>query len=168
MILYVAISAQINYITMPSSPEEYCRPSLFRHLAAMFYDTFLLLAILLLAGLIAVALNGGEAIGQGNPFFFVYLVAVSFLFYGWFWTHGGQTLGMRSWKIKLISNDSRDISWHRAFLRFSVAIISWLPAGLGFWWQYLAKDNHSWPDLASNTALHYSKNSKIKPLSRLS
>ena len=103
MILYVAIPAKINYTYMSTISEEYCRPSLLRHFAAMLYDTFLLLAILLLAGLIAVTLNGGEAIGQGNPFFLLYLLAVSFLFYGWFWTHGGQTLGMRSWKIKLIS-----------------------------------------------------------------
>ena len=153
---------------MPTTLEEYCRPSLLRHFAAMFYDTFLLLAILLLAGLIAVTLNGGEAIGQGNPFFLLYLLAVSFLFYGWFWTHGGQTLGMRSWKIKLISYDNSEITWQSAFIRFSIAIISWLPAGLGFWWQYLGKNKHSWPDLLSNTKLHYSKNSKNKPLSRLS
>jgi len=153
---------------MSNTVENYCRPSLFRHLAVMVYDTFLLLAILLLAGLIAVAFNGGQAIGQGNPFFFIYLLAVSFLFYGWFWTHGGQTLGMRSWKVTLISNDSREISWQRAFIRFSVALLSWIPAGLGYWWQYIVKNKQSWPDLASNTALHYSKNTKKKPLSRLS
>jgi len=153
---------------MSSSPEEYCRPSVFRHLATMFYDLFLLITILLLAGLIAVALNGGSAIGAGNPFFFIYLLAVSFLFYGWFWTHGGQTLGMRSWKITLINYDNSDITWHQAFIRFSVALLSWLPLGLGFWWQYLGKDQLSWPDLMSNTRLHYSKNSKVKPLTRLS
>jgi len=153
---------------MTNISEEYCRPSLLRHFAAMFYDTFLLLTILLLAGFIAVALNGGQAIGQGNPFFFLYLLAVSFLFYGWFWTHGGQTLGMRSWKIRLISYDNNEITWQQAIIRFSVSIISWLPAGLGFWWQYLGKDKRSWPDLISNTKLHYSKNSKPKPLSRLS
>ena len=153
---------------MSNSPEDYCRPSLLRHLAAMFYDTFLLLAILLLAGLIAVSLNGGQAIGSGNPFFFIYLLAVSFLFYGWFWTHGGQTLGMRSWKIYLISGDNQDITWKRAFIRFSVALISWFPLGLGFWWQYLGKDKQNWPDLLSHSYLHYRKNSKIKPLSRLS
>jgi len=153
---------------MSDLTEEYCRPSLFRHFAAMFYDAFLLIAILLLAGLIAVTFNGGEAIGSGNPFFFLYLLAVSYLFYGWFWTHGGQTLGMRSWKIILIHNDGGAISWRQAFLRFSIALISWLPAGLGFWWQYLGKDNSSWPDMFSGTSLHYMKNSTPKPLSRLS
>jgi len=153
---------------MSKSPEEYCRPGLFRHFAAMLYDLLLLITILLLAGLIAVTLNSGEAIGSGNPFFFIYLLAVSFLFYGWFWTHGGQTLGMRSWKITLINYDNSNVSWQHAFIRFSVALISWLPLGLGFWWQYLGKNQLSWPDLMSHTRLHYSKNSTIKPLSRLS
>ncbi len=153
---------------MTDSPETYCRPSLFRHLGVMLYDSLLLLSILLLASLLAVALNGGNAIGQGNPFFFLYLLAVCFLFYGWFWTHGGQTLGMRSWKVYLMTTDNSEISWQRAFVRFSISLISWLPAGLGIWWQYLGKDNQSWADTLSGTRLHYSKNSNNKPLSRLS
>jgi len=153
---------------MSNVSEDYSRPTLFRHLAVMVYDTLLLLAILLLAGLIAVAFNGGQAIGQGNPFFFLYLLAVSFLFYGWFWTHGGQTLGMRSWKVKLISYDNGSVSWQQAFVRFAVALLSWMPAGIGFWWQYLGKNKLSWPDLISNTKLHYSEMNKAKPLSRLS
>lgn len=153
---------------MTDSPEAPCRPSLFRHLGAMLYDSLLLLSILLLAGLIAVALNSGKAIGHGNPFFFIYLLAVSFLFYGWFWTHGGQTLGMRSWKIKLVSYDNGEVSWQRAFIRFSIALVSWFPAGLGFWWQYLGKGKYNWPDQISGTHLLYMKNSKPKPLSRLS
>jgi len=155
-------------IHMTKAVETAIRPSLLRYLAVMLYDSLLLLSILLLAGLVAVALNGGNAIGQGNPFFMLYLLAVSFLFYGWFWTHGGQTLGMRSWKVKLISHLGSEISWKQAFFRFASALISWLPAGLGFWWQYVSKDKESWPDMMSGTFLHFDKNSKPKPLSRLS
>ncbi|NQZ54410.1 MAG: RDD family protein [Piscirickettsiaceae bacterium] len=153
---------------MIDSAETYCRPSLFRHLGVMLYDFLLLLSILLLAVAVAVAFNGGSAIGRGNPFFFIYLLAVCFLFYGWFWTHGGQTLGMRSWKVHLITSDNTTLNWQRAFIRFAISFISWLPAGLGIWWQYLAKNNRSLPDSLSGTRLHYSKNSKPKPLSRLS
>lgn len=153
---------------MNSSPETYCRLSLLRHLAIILYDIVLLLSIWLFAGAIAVILNGGEAIGQGNPFFLLYLLAVSFLFYGWFWTHGGQTLGMRSWKVYLLSDNGSEITWYQAFVRFFTAFISWLPAGLGFWWQYLSKDKQSWTDTLSATRLHYSKNAKNRPLSRLS
>jgi uncharacterized RDD family membrane protein YckC len=144
------------------------RPGLFRHLMVMFYDVLLLLSSLLLATFIIVALNGGEAIGQGNPFFIAYLLMVSFVFYGWFWTHGGQTLGMRSWRVFLLNHSNTPLSWQQALLRFAVSIIAWLPLGLGIWWQYLGKNKVSWPDAISGTYLHYSKNSQKKPLSRLS
>ena len=144
------------------------RPGLFRHLMVMVYDLLLLLSSLLLATFPIVALNGGEAIGQGNPFFIAYLFVVSFGFYGWFWTHGGQTLGMCSWRVFLRSQTHSPVSWQQAFLRFAVSLIAWLPLGLGIWWQYLGKDNVSWPDTLSGTYLHYSKDSQNKPLSRLS
>lgn len=153
---------------MSETPQNYCRPSVLRHLAAMVYDTLLLLSVLLVAAMIAVTFNSGEAIGKGNPFFIAYLLIVSGVFYGWFWTHGGQTLGMRAWKIYLINQQQNDITWKQAIIRFCVAIISWLPLGLGFWWQWLGKDKLSWPDYFSGTKLHYNKQAKNKPLSRLS
>ncbi len=149
---------------MTTSAEIYTKPSLFRYLGVMVYDTLLLLSVLLLASALAVAFNAlvnhGEAIEAGNPFFFIYLVAVSFVFYGWFWTHGGQTLGMRSWKVYLTSRSNTTVTWQQSTLRFIVAIISWIPAGLGFWWLYFGKGSQSWPDMVSGTQLHYFKTNK--------
>lgn len=157
---------------MTHAIETISRPSLLRHLAVIVYDLLLLLSVLLFAAALAVGVNAaitnGQAITAGNPFFFVYLLAVSFLFYGWFWTHGGQTLGMRTWKVFLLSHNHQKISWQQAFLRFIVAIPSWFAFGIGFWGQWLGKNNQSWPDLMSDTYLRYDKNSIRKPLSRLS
>lgn len=147
-------------------------PSLLRHLAIVVYDLVLLLSVLLFAAAIAVAFNalftGGQAIASGNPFFFLYLLTVSFLFYGWFWTHGGQTLGMRAWKVFLLSENHHRISWQQAFFRFVVAIPSWFLLGIGFWGQWLGKSKQSWPDLMSHSYLHFDKKNIAKPLSRLS
>jgi uncharacterized RDD family membrane protein YckC len=169
MILYVPLSAQIIYtITMNKTSENHCRPNVFRHLVIMLYDILLLLSVLLLATLIAVAFNGGEAFGDRNPFFILYLFSVSGFFYCWFWTHGGQTLGMRAWKVHLIGQQQHDITWKQAITRFLVALISWLPLAMGYWWQWLGKDKQSWLDQFSNTRLHYDKKTKNKPLSPLS
>jgi uncharacterized RDD family membrane protein YckC len=153
---------------MSETQQNYCRPSVFRHLAVMLYDTVLLLSVLLLASLIAVAFNSGEAIDNNNPFFMFYLISVSGFFYGWFWTHGGQTLGMRAWKVQIRDQQQNNISWKQVVIRFVVAIISWLLLGLGFWWQYLGKDTQNWPDYFSGTHLIYNKNAKHKSLSPLS
>ncbi|MDX1749260.1 MAG: RDD family protein [Methylophaga sp.] len=136
------------------------KPSPFRLLAVMLYDSMLLVSVLLVAAAVAVALNGGEAIGANNPFFFVYLLGVAFIFYGWFWTHGGQTLGMRAWRVYLISGQNTGINWQQAFLRFMVGLFSWLPLGLGYWWLWLSPDKLSWHDIASGSYLVYSPKEK--------
>jgi uncharacterized RDD family membrane protein YckC len=131
------------------------KPGPLRLLAVMLYDAMLLVSVLLVAAAVAVAFNNGEAIGANNPFFFIYLLGVAFIFYGWFWTHGGQTLGMRAWRVYLISGNSTGINWQQAFLRFVLSIFSWLPLGLGYWWLWLSPDKLSWHDIASGSYLVY-------------
>lgn len=105
MILYVRyLSYEIYYLSISLSDSiAIVRPSFWRYLMAVNYDLLLLLAWLFIATLPIIALNDGEAIGDSNPFFIAYLWLASFVFYGWFWTHGGQTLGMRAWRIRLVS-----------------------------------------------------------------
>jgi uncharacterized RDD family membrane protein YckC len=105
-----------------------------RRLAAIVYDGLLLIGVLVgataLALGLAVALLGGEAVKlhnplQANPFFQTYLLLVCFFFYGGFWTHGGQTLGMRAWRLRLQRRDGRGIGWWQALLRFLIGTL-WL------------------------------------------
>jgi len=149
---------------MTKTLETYRRPSLLRHLGVIVYDLLLLISVLLFASAIAVGINaltqGGEAIRSGNPFFLLYLIATSYVFYAWFWMHGGQTLGMRSWKVHLISADNNSLTWQKAFMRFVIALLSWLPLGLGFWWQFTGKDKISLTDQLSATRLHYQQKKK--------
>ena len=136
-----------------NNKNEY-RPSVLRYLAVMIYDSLLLVSILLLASIPAVALNSGNAIPHNHHIFVIHLFTVSCCFYCWFWTHVCQTLGMRSWKIYIINQRKYSIKWTQAFIRFFVAIISWIPLGIGYWWQYLGEDKLSWPDYLSATKLY--------------
>lgn len=140
--------------------ETNTRPGPLRQLMVMLYDFLLLLSALLLATVIPVVLNRGEAIHPGNPIFLFYLLMVSLFFYGWFWTHGGQTLGMRAWKVYLVGQDQFQVTWKQAGLRFAAALVSWLCLGAGFWWQWLGKNHQSWPDKVSQTRLIVIKNKK--------
>jgi uncharacterized RDD family membrane protein YckC len=98
---------------------------LFRRLGAIFYDALLLFAILCIATMLVLPLNGGAAIQAGNPLYFSYVYLSCFCFYGWFWTHGGQTLGMRAWQLRLQCYDGENITWWQAGLRFVLASL-WL------------------------------------------
>lgn len=130
-------------------------PGFLRRLAAISYDFMLLLAVLFLATVIALPINGGEAFTSHQPLYPLYLLSVSFVFYGWFWTHGGQTLGMRAWKIKLINDQTGAVTWSQAAIRFVVAIVSWLCVGLGFFWCLFNQQRLCWHDSLSKTRLHW-------------
>jgi uncharacterized RDD family membrane protein YckC len=140
---------------IPQKPgnDRILKPGLLRCLAAIFYDFLLLLGLLFVATALLLPFNGGQAI-SGQPFLFpLYLLLVSFFFYTWFWTHGGQTLGLRAWKIKVLTQDMKPVNWKQASLRFFTAIISWGFCGLGFLWMAVDKNKRSWHDHLSKTAL---------------
>jgi len=129
-------------------------PGFFRRLAAQFYDIVLLIAILLVANGVLLLFTDIETLKNYALLHRVYLVSICFLFYGWFWTHGGQTLGLRAWKIKVLTLDQKPISWYQASLRFITAILSWTVfLGLGFIWVLFNKNKLSWHDQLSKTAL---------------
>ena len=129
-------------------------PGLFRRLAAITYDVFLLLAVLFIATLIVLPFSPEDTITPSHPFFQVYLFLVSYLFFGWFWTHGGQTLGLIAWKSKVLDNEGNTLTWAQAFARFCWAILSWSAFGLGFIWILFDKNNLAWHDKLSKTRLY--------------
>ena len=130
-------------------PYQY--PSLFKRLLSIIYDLLLLFGVVFFAALI-VLLVFGEAASQ-TPLFSLYILLVCFLFFGWFWTHGGQTLGMRAWKLRVCMPDGSAISWGRALLRYLAACLSWLLLGGGFLWALFDKDKQTLHDHLSGTRL---------------
>jgi uncharacterized RDD family membrane protein YckC len=128
-------------------------PGFWRRFAAIVYDFLLLLAVLFLATALLLPFNNGEAFTSGQTFYSIYLSVISFVFYGWFWTHGGQTLGLRAWNLKLLTLDQKPVGWWQAALRFGAALLSWAVFGLGFFWIIIDKNKRSWHDHLSKTAL---------------
>ena len=129
---------------------------LIRRLFAIFYDCFLLIAILFIVSMLATALNQGKAVQPGDAFYplFVFVIfALSYLYFAWFWIHGGQSLGMKTWRIQLQGCEGNVIGWKTAAIRFAVAIFSWGILGIGFLWAVFDKKNRCWHDLISNTVI---------------
>ncbi|MGR8981177.1 MAG: RDD family protein [Gammaproteobacteria bacterium] len=130
-------------------------PGFFRRMAAIIYDLFLLAGILFAATAVVLPFNAGAAFTSQQYLYPVYLLAVSFIFFGWFWTHGGQTLGMRAWKIKLLTTHHEPIGWIQALIRFIAALASWGFFGLGFFWIVIDKQRRGWHDYLSGTAIFF-------------
>ena len=79
---------------------------------------------------------------------------VSYGFYGWFWTHGGQTLGLKAWKMRVLTLEQQPINWGQAAVRFLAGLLSWLIGGLGFFWMLWDKNAYTWHDYLSKTRLY--------------
>ena len=89
---------------------------LLRRIAAFLYDTLLLVAIFFVFTAILIAYNDGEAIK--NQGFIIVLYVIGFFFFSWFWMHGGQTLGMRAWRIKLVTDNASEIKLAHCVKRY--------------------------------------------------
>jgi uncharacterized RDD family membrane protein YckC len=137
---------------------------LLRRIAAMLYDSLLLLALWFLATVPFVAIEGGESIeAASGTLYRIYqltLFAVAYGFFVGFWCHRGRTLGMQSWGLQLQTADGTLPSTGAATIRFFAAILSWLPLGLGFFWQIWDAEQRTWHDRLSKTRLVYYPRSK--------
>ena len=69
------------------------------------------------------------------------------------WHRGGQTLGMRPWRLRVVAVDGGDASWPALLERYAIGTLSLLLAGAGFWWAWIDRDRLTWHDRASGTRL---------------
>ena len=129
------------------------RPGLTRRLAALVYDSLALFALLFAATVPVLFLTGGEAVGPNQPAFTAYLLAVSYVYFGWCWTRSGQTLGMRAWKMRVRTRDGGPLGWRSSLARFAAALVSIGAAGAGLLWVAFDRDGMSLHDRLSGTVL---------------
>jgi len=132
--------------------------TLLRRLGAILYDSLLIFALLMLVTTIFLIRRGGEAVEPYTLTHQITSFAVIYAFFVGFWSKSGSTLGMRSWGVR-VETPAGDIpTFMTASIRFFAAILSWLPAGLGFIWQLWDKEQLTWHDRLSGTRLvHYPK-----------
>jgi len=139
-----------------SNPPEYC--GLWKRGLAMFYDSMILLSIYFFSTLIIIPFMHGQAIESHNIVYQFYLLLIAYLYFCWHWVNGGQTLGMRSWRIKATMDTNMNLGWQHASLRFAASVLSLLLAGFGFIWALFDKHSLTLHDRLSGTRLIILKN----------
>ena len=144
---------------------DYLPVPFFKRLISILYDLILLIAVCFaVAAIMSIVttflFNDGNAITEVHPLymlnqfimlFTIFMTSMSFLI--WFWHRGGQTLGMKTWRLKLVSDSGEAISWKQAIIRFFAATLSWGFFGLGFLWCLIDDKNRGWHDILSSTHL---------------
>ena len=99
--------------------------------------------------------------GRGGLMFFLFLV-LGIYFVG-FWTHGGQTVAMKAWHIRLVSTNGASITQIRAFMRYVLAWLWFMPALVVI---YFAKLNSAVEifTVIGSGVLAYALLSKLNPI----
>jgi len=128
-----------------------------RRLMAILYDSLLVLGLLFAATVPFVATRGGAPVESGDLLYQLTLVTIAWAFFTGFWSVAGRTLGMQSWRLRIEDRNGLVPGVVASTIRFFAAILSWLPLGLGFWWQIWDKDKLTWHDRLSGTRLCYYK-----------
>jgi uncharacterized RDD family membrane protein YckC len=105
-----------------------------RRLASALYDGLLLIALFLVGLLISVVTR--DALGlqisprNWNHYCRALGFVIGLIFCGWFWTHGGQTVGMVAWRLQVRREDGAPLRWPIAAIRYSAMLLSWTAAVL--------------------------------------
>lgn len=154
------------------NPNEFKPASLIKRLAAMFYDFMLLVglsfgygAFALLARSIffptSVDTNAPEGFAlPGITFQLGWCLMITF-FFVFFWRRGGQTLGMRAWKIRVINKDGSNINIPQGIIRCLIAPFSLGLLGLGYLWCLFDKEGQTVHDKLSKSVVIQLKKEKV-------
>ncbi len=97
-------------------------------------------------------LNRGEAIAAGTLLFQLWLLTLVYFYFVFSWRRGGQTLGMRAWKIRVVTESGEPAGWAPLTLRFFASAVSWLVVGVGFLVAWRSP-HIAWHDRLSGTRL---------------
>lgn len=99
----------------------------------MVYESMLMFAVIFIfGGLFSILLEQRHALylrGLMQDWLFL-IIGIYFV---WFWTHGGQTLAMKTWRIRLETRDGQPVGYGRALGRYALAWL-WVLPGLAMAW----------------------------------
>ena len=121
-----------------ASPETPTAPPLHRRLAAFVYEGVLLFGVVMITGLFYAGLTQQKNAMVGRRGLMAALFIIIGLYFVWFWSHGGQTLAMKAWKVRLVDVAGQPVREWRALWRYLLSWMWFLPACLTlyFWRQH--------------------------------
>ncbi len=130
------------------------RPSLFRRLASMGYELLLMLGVLAVTLLLPHLLIGHFLHRVATPFaLWAHLFLVLAIYFAWSWTHGGQTLAMRTWRLQVVTRSGQPLRPARALLRFLLCWPSLGIGGIGVFWALVDPEKQFLHDRIAGTRI---------------
>jgi uncharacterized RDD family membrane protein YckC len=129
-------------------------PGIVRRVACMLYESLLLLGVLSITFMVPHLLLGmGFRIALPGWMLVAHVFLVLGAYFIWYWSHGGQTLAMQTWKIQLTTPDGNPPSMTRLILRYVLAWPSTIYFGVGLMWAVFDRDRQFLHDRLAGTRL---------------
>lgn len=130
---------------------------LWRRLAALLYDLLVLIAIwMFAAALVLLAFNGMVDVANQPALYHIVLQTVllglTAIYFVISWSKGGQTIGMRAWRVRIVNAEGHSLDLRRSALRFALALVS-LIAAFGFFWCLFDAKRRAWHDVVAGTQM---------------
>lgn len=136
---------------------------LWRRIAAGIYDLLPVLALLFIGTAAAMLVTWlvhpvdrvDLVLRHGWPHFVlqVWLLVLLVGYYAWSWHRGGQTIGMKAWRLELRAADGQRLGFGKSALRLVVSWLSLAAVGAGFVWSLLDRDGNTWHDIAAGSRM---------------
>jgi uncharacterized RDD family membrane protein YckC len=128
-------------------------PSLLVRLAAMVYESLLVTAVVFVASFIVLPFVGDLTAPWQRHFFQAWILLVLFVYFNAFWLRSGQTLAMKTWRIRLVNRQGHLLSLRQAAGRFVLALLGLMLGGVGFLWALVDRDRQFLHDRLMGTRL---------------
>jgi len=137
---------------MPSSTPA----PLWLRIAAAAYDLFPLVALWMLTAALCLLAIGGHVDLAHPPLAWrislrLALFVVTAAYFVISWSRGGQTIGMRAWRLRVVSTHGAALTGPRALARFAASLLSLLVLGMGFLWCLFEPERRGWHDLLAGS-----------------
>lgn len=112
----------------PVEPAALVAPGLGRRFAALAYEGVLLFGVLMLSGWLYSSLTQQRHALQGKAGLQAFIFIVLAIYFVWFWSHGGQTVAMKTWRLRLVGADGTPVTQGRALLRYLLCWLWFVPS----------------------------------------
>jgi uncharacterized RDD family membrane protein YckC len=121
--------------------------------ASLAYELILLVPVLFVAGYLFIALTHDAASALMRPLFRLWLVVVLGAYFCYCWSRTGQTLALKTWRLRIARADGRPPTVRQALARFLLALWGTVLGGVGFWWTFVDRDGQFLHDRLAGTRI---------------
>lgn len=129
-------------------------PGIVRRLASMLYELLLVTAVLAVALVLPHMLLGAFAKAQASHLVVkIHFFLVLLVYFTWFWVNGGQTLAMKTWRIRVVDAGGGRLRPAQAALRYMAAWMSLGLGGIGIVWALFDRDGQFLHDRIADTRI---------------